>query len=94
MAIVNANSQVGIGCIISVGAVVDHDVILGDCAHVNAGAIVKDGGKVESEGKLEAREVVLGYREAVVKPAMKPTDSNSDFAKEYREEIGKDVSFF
>lgn len=94
MAIVNTNTQVGVGCIISVGAVVDHDVILGNCVHVNAGAIVKAGGKVESERKLEAGEMVLGYREAVVKPAVKPVDSNSGFAKEYREATGKDVSFF
>lgn len=94
MAIVNANSQIGIGCIISVGVVVDHDVMLGDCVHVNAGAIVKAGDKVESERKLEAGEVVLGYREAIVKPAVKSADSNSDFAKEYREATGKDVRFF
>lgn len=94
MAIVNANTHVGIRCIISVGAIIDHDVILGDCVHVNAGAIVKDGGKAESERKLEAGEVMLGYREAVVKPVVKPADSNSGFAKEYREATGKDVSFF
>lgn len=94
MAIVNTNTQVGVGCIISVGAIVDHDVMLEDCVHVNTGAIVKAGGKVESARKLEAGEVVLGYHEAVVKSAVKPTDSNSDFAKGYREATGKDVSFF
>ena len=94
MAVVNTNARLGIGCIISVGAVVDHDVILGDCVHVNAGAIVKAGGKVESERKLEAGEVVMGYQEAVVNPSMRSADSNSDFAKEYRETTGKDVSFF
>lgn len=102
MAVMNANTQVGIGCIISVGAIVDHDVVLGNCVHINAGAIVKAGGKVESERKLEAGEVVLGYKEAVVKPAVKSTakpstksaDSNSDCAKEYREATGEDVIFF
>ncbi|XCP85378.1 hypothetical protein ABXS75_00770 [Roseburia hominis] len=105
-AIVNANTQVGVGCIISIGAIVDHDVILGDCVHVNAGAIVKAGGKVESEKKLEAGGMVLVYQERVVKPVVEatveptvksmvePADSNSDFAKEYREATGKEVSFF
>ena len=61
MAIVNANSKVGKGCIISVGAIVDHDVELQYCVHVNAGAICKAGSKVEECRKLQAGEVVLGY---------------------------------
>ena len=61
-AIVNAGTIVGEGCIISVGAIIDHDVILKDCVHVNAGAIVKAGATVEDERKLEAGEVVLGYK--------------------------------
>lgn len=89
-ALVNANSHVGAGCIISVGAIVDHDVVLGECVHANAGAIVKAGAIVEGERKLEAGEVVLGYKEAIVKMA----DSNSEFAKEYKEKTGKEVSFF
>lgn len=60
-AIVNANSRVGIGCIISVGAIVDHDVVLEDCVHVNAGAICKAGSFVAKETKLEAGQVVKGY---------------------------------
>ena len=60
-AIVNANSRVGVGCIISVGAIVDHDVILEDCVHVNAGAICKAGSFVAKETKLEAGQVVKGY---------------------------------
>ena len=61
MAIVNANSQIGIGCIISVGSIVDHDAILEDCVHVNAGAICKAGSFVAKETKLEAGQVVKGY---------------------------------
>ena len=36
MAIVNANSKIDTGCIVSVGSIVDHDVVLEDCVHVNA----------------------------------------------------------
>lgn len=61
MAIVNANSKIGIGCIISVGSIVDHDAILEDCVHVNAGAICKAGSFVSKETKLEAGQVVKGY---------------------------------
>jgi UDP-N-acetylbacillosamine N-acetyltransferase len=77
-AIVNANSHIGDGCIVSVGAIVDHNVEVGSCCHINAGAIVKAGGRIERFRKLEAGEVVLGYEQAVVKPA----DSNDAFAKE------------
>jgi UDP-N-acetylbacillosamine N-acetyltransferase len=76
------------------GAVVDHDVEVGSFCHFNAGAIVKAGGQIENLGKLEAGEVVLGYELAVAKQAMKPADSNATFAKEYKEQIGKEVSFF
>ena len=58
--------------------IVYHDVEIGDCCHINAGAIVKAGGKVEHYRKLEAGEVVLGYESAIV-----TADSNSEFAKEY-----------
>ena len=88
-AIVNANSHISTGCIISVGAIVDHDVEIGDCCHVNAGAIVKAGGKVEHYRKLEAGEVVLGYKSAIV-----TADSNSEFAKEYKKRTGEEISFF
>ena len=41
MAVINANVVVERGCIISVGAIVDHDAVLEECVHVNAGAIIK-----------------------------------------------------
>lgn len=58
----NANSDIGEGCIILLGAIVDHDVEIGTCCHINSGAIVKAGGKVESFEKLDAGEVMLGMR--------------------------------
>jgi UDP-N-acetylbacillosamine N-acetyltransferase len=93
-AIVNANSCIGEGCIISVGAIVDHDVEIGEYSHINAGVIVKAGGQIESLRKLEAGEVVPGYEQAIVKSAIKSADSNDAFAKEYKEQTGKEVSFF
>ena len=61
MAIVNANSKIGIGCIISVGSIVDHDAILEDCVHVNAGAICKAGSVVTKETRVDAGEIVQGF---------------------------------
>ena len=49
------------GCIISVGAIVDHDAVIGAYAHVNAGAICKGGAKVEPYTRLEAGEVIHGF---------------------------------
>ena len=92
-AIVNANSYIAKGCVISVGSIVDHDVEAGICCHINAGAIVKAGGKVENFRKLEAGEIVLGY-ELVGQKGMITQSSNDEFAKEYLEKTGKEVSFF
>ena len=61
MAIVNANSKIGIGCIISVGSIVDHDAVLEDCVHVNAGAICKAGSFVAKETRVDAGEIVQGF---------------------------------
>ena len=65
--IVNTHSVIGAGSIISIGSIVDHDVIVGRCCHVNSGAIIKAGAKIDNFQKLEAGEVVLGYETAVVK---------------------------
>lgn len=88
-AIVNANTKIKKGSIVSVGAIVDHDVTLGKCVHVNAGAIVKAGGKVKAFEKLEAGEVRLGYKQAIV-----TVNSNDEFVREEKEKTGMDISFF
>lgn len=65
-AIINVNAYIGRGCIVSVGSIIDHDARIGKASHVNAGAIVKAGGSVNDFVKLEAGEIVLDYKEAVV----------------------------
>lgn len=59
-AIVNTETVIGTGCIISVGSVVDHNVVLEECVHVNAGALVENG------RKIEAGEIVPGYSGKIV----------------------------
>lgn len=61
MAMVNANSKIGVGCIISVGSIVDHDAVLEDCVHVNAGAICKAGSFVAKETRIDAGQIVQGF---------------------------------
>lgn len=89
-AIINTNSTINKGSIISVGAIVDHNVCIGTCCHINAGAIVKAGGSVDDYQKLEAGQLVLRCE----KNRVKPPDSNDEFARNYRERTGKEVSFF
>lgn len=86
-AIVNTGAHVGMGCIISVGAIVDHNAEVGDYAHINAGAIVKAGCKVANGCRINAGEVVGKF-------SVPQADSNSEFAKEYKRQIGQEASFF
>lgn len=58
MAVVNANVVVGAGTIIGIGVKVDHDAVIGECAHIDAGAIVHARGKVNDLAKVEAGAVV------------------------------------
>lgn len=88
-AIVNTHAKVGMGSIVSVGAIIDHDVSLGKCVHINAGAIVKAGGKVEDFEKLDAGKIRENYKQAKV-----VANSNDDFVKEEKEKTGIDISFF
>lgn len=54
--------------------------------HVNAGAIVKAGARVENGRKLDAGEVVLGCGVAQYKP-------DELCVKEYKEQLGTEPSF-
>mgnify|MGYP000245385709 CR=1 FL=1 len=64
----NANTVIGNGCIISVGAIVDHDVETKECCHINAGAVVNAVGRIDSFRKLESGEVARGYESIVAMP--------------------------
>ena len=61
MALVNAHTVLEEGCLVSVGAIVDHDVVMGAYSHINAGAICKAGSRIESGRRVETGEIVLGY---------------------------------
>lgn len=45
-AVVNSRSQLGRGCIVNVGAIVDHDVNLGDWVHMAPGSVVAGGCRI------------------------------------------------
>lgn len=54
----NTNTEVGLGCIVNCGAIVDHDCVLNDGVHVCLGAIVKAENRVPAFEKVEAGQVI------------------------------------
>ena len=65
MAVVNTGVSVGDGCIINIGALIDHDSVIENGVHLAPGAIVKaenripSGSKVNSGAVIENREYPL-----------------------------------
>ena len=59
-AAVNTNSVVEKGCIISICALADHNSRVGECSHINAGAIVKAGCVVDKLIKVNTGIVYCG----------------------------------
>ncbi|MGG7619576.1 PglD-related sugar-binding protein [Bacillus coreaensis] len=53
-AVVNTNVKIGMGSIISVGALIDNDSYDGEYCHINASAIVKANSKIDRLKKLDA----------------------------------------
>jgi acetyltransferase EpsM len=51
-AVVNPRAEVGRHCVINTGAIVEHDVLIGDCAVLAPGAIVGGGVEVGAESFL------------------------------------------
>ena len=57
MACVGAASRVCRGAIINMGALIDHDCVVGPCVHAGPGAVVKAGNHLEPGEKVESGEV-------------------------------------
>ena len=58
MAVVNTGVTVGSGCIINIGALIDHDSVIGDFTHLAPGAIVKAENRIPSGIKIDSGEVI------------------------------------
>lgn len=58
MALINTNSVIEDGCMINSGAIIDHDVTIGECTHICVGAIVKADNKIPDGIKIEAGTVI------------------------------------
>ncbi|WP_176527947.1 hypothetical protein [Bacillus sp. AFS077874] len=56
-AVVNTNVRIEKGCIISIGALIDHDCIIGEYSHINTGAIIKANSKLERLQMLDSGRV-------------------------------------
>ena len=58
MAVVNTGVTVGNGCIINIGALIDHDTVIEDGVHLAPGAIVKAENRIPAGIKLNSGEVI------------------------------------
>ena len=56
---VNVNCVLGAGCIVNFGAVIDHDVTVGDGVHLCLNCTVKAHNHIPSFGKIEAGKTIL-----------------------------------
>ncbi len=57
-AVVNARARVGTGCIVNTSAVVEHDVIVGDYAHLSPGSVVAGGARIGARCWIGSNAVV------------------------------------
>ena len=58
MAVVNTGVRVGDGCIINIGALIDHDSVVENYVHLAPGAIVKAENRIPTESKIESGTVI------------------------------------
>ena len=58
MAVVNTRVTVEMGCIINIGALIDHDSIIGAGTHLAPGAIVKAENRIPGRIKIDSGEVI------------------------------------
>lgn len=57
-AIINTDVEAGLGCIINIGAIVDHRTILEEGVHLAPGAIVKGENRIAACTKIDSGEMV------------------------------------
>ena len=58
MAVVNTGVRVGEGCIINIGALIDHDSVIENWVHLAPGAIVKAENRIPAESKIDSGTVI------------------------------------
>ena len=63
-----AGVTAGRGCILTAGAIIDHNAALGDGVHAAPGAIVKAGAAVAALAKVESGRVVRSSWDAPPAP--------------------------
>ncbi|UOE93875.1 hypothetical protein [Alkalihalobacillus sp. LMS39] len=56
-AVINVNTVVKEGCIISIGALLDHDCKVGEFSHINVGVIVTAGSFIKPSTKLDWQQL-------------------------------------
>ncbi len=87
MAVIHTSVVIAKGCIISAGAVVNHASMCCDGVHVDCNATVAGFNVVPVGMKVKSGEVYD-------KKTVTPNDLNTEWAKQYKEENGVELSFF
>ena len=57
-AVVNTGVTVGMGCIINIGALIDHDSVIENGVHLAPGAIVKAENRIAALSKIDSGTVI------------------------------------
>ncbi len=57
-AAVGTNTVLEPGVIVNLGAIADHDCVLGECVHLAPGAVVKAGNRIPAQQKIESGTVI------------------------------------
>lgn len=75
-ALVNANAEIGVNCIINTKSLIEHDALIGDHCHISTAAVINGGCKIEN-GSFVGSNAVL--KESVVVPAGSVIQAGSFF---------------
>lgn len=64
-AVLTTNTQLGQACLINCGAIVDHDTVVEEGAHIGLGSVIKAHCHIEACRRVEAGEVVFPQRRKI-----------------------------
>lgn len=97
---IQSGSNLGIGVLVSSGAVVSHSTFIGDYCHLCAGSVVAEQSWMKMGTNLEAGKVFSGIDDLnesdiqTEKQGLETVDSNSDWIQEYKEKYGREPNLF
>ena len=57
-ACIGTNVVISAGCIVNLGAIIDHGCVIGECVHIAPGAVVKAENRIPKGMKIDSDTVV------------------------------------